>query len=128
MKKPEIIYPNGAIQTMAQLEGLVAKAKAGEKVIIYEIINDGPVYLYQNELGKKAKLVIDPYNKETKTIMVGSSINGYSRDEATTEIALEWFNLDDVYADGKTFLFTNYLLARSHYLRLKAAGAENEEA
>lgn len=128
MKKPEIIYPNGAIQTMAQLEGLVAKAKAGEKVIIYEVIDDfdDDIILYQNELGKKAKFDTDI--DDDKIIVVGSSVCGYSRDEATAEIALRWFNLDGVYEDGKTFLFTNYLLARSHYLRLKAMGAEDEEA
>lgn len=120
MKKPE-----GAIRSMDEIRALVEKAKGGETVRLYEVyVGAAEIFFWENTLG--IGVVLNRRANDGYVIEVEKCTN-ISGNDLLQRIFLNAYPITEKIGDCiGCELFSNMLLARAYWNRMKAK--HNEEA
>lgn len=107
---------------MAEVDALMARAQAGEQIFIYEVLyyKDG-TSLYMNELGKYCK-----HDTHMMRLAKSDLCSTEGSPSSPLVIIFSWYNFAD-HCDGKSFLFTNALLARAYWMRCNKGAAREQD-
>lgn len=114
MKKPE-----GALQSIDEVEALLARAKQGEIIHLYEVYR----YVDCNDDWELYSSILDKHSRIDRELLFVKECKSLSKEDCRPSIELDEFFFFTTwrhrYNPGNK-LFTNFLLALGYYRRLKA--------